>query len=188
MNTQQKLRYTALGAVIMLVGMCVGSIVSPSLIAQHNDVFDTITCQGIRVVNKAGKGKILLGVFEDGAGISILDKDGNSGISLETQKSGNGVWVKRAGNMGVGLIASEAETRLRIYDKAEKHAIGLGTDEYANYLFIEDSAGKRSFEVEASVHRNRLGVFDKSSGEGIGFYADADEAKRIRWDPPKEGK
>lgn len=36
MNYKQKLRYKLLGAVIMLVGIGTGSIISPPLIAQHN--------------------------------------------------------------------------------------------------------------------------------------------------------
>ena len=171
----------------MLIGMGVVATLTTPLVAQHDRVFNTITCRGIKVVDKADEAKIYLTVFEDGAGISIRDKDGKSGISLESQKSGNGVWVKKSGNIGVGLMAGEDKNLLRIYDKADKHAIGLGADKYANYLFIDDSAGKRSFEVEVSVHRNRLGVFDKSSGEGIGFYGDSNEARQTTWSPPKEG-
>ena len=78
MNHKEKLGYIGLGAVIMLIGMSVGSILTPQLVVQHNGVFDTITYREIKVVDKTGEAKIYLTVFEEGAGISIRDKDGGS--------------------------------------------------------------------------------------------------------------
>lgn len=52
MNHKQKLGYMALGAGIMLVGLVIGAIVSPPLIAQRNGVFDKIVCREIEVVDK----------------------------------------------------------------------------------------------------------------------------------------
>ena len=37
-------RSMGLGAIIMLIGLTVGAIVSPPLIAQRNGVFDEIEC------------------------------------------------------------------------------------------------------------------------------------------------
>ena len=65
MNYRQKLGYTVLGAVIMLVGLNVGSILSPSLVAQNNGVFDEIECSVLRVINKNGNPAILLGSVEE---------------------------------------------------------------------------------------------------------------------------
>ena len=66
MNTPQKMKYTALGAVIMLIGMGVGSTLTPPLIAQRNSVFDTITCRTLKVVDKVGKEKVALIAYENG--------------------------------------------------------------------------------------------------------------------------
>ena len=78
MNHKEKLGYIGLGAVIMLIGRSVGSNLITPLVAQRNGVFDTITCREIKVVDKTGEAKIYLTVFEEGAGISIRDKDGGS--------------------------------------------------------------------------------------------------------------
>ena len=43
MNQKQKFGYTVLGALIMLVGIGVGSIVSPPLIAQRDGVFGELS-------------------------------------------------------------------------------------------------------------------------------------------------
>ena len=53
-------RSMALGAVIMLIGLAVGAIVSPPLIAQRNDVFGDIQCTGLTVVDKNGNKAIAL--------------------------------------------------------------------------------------------------------------------------------
>ena len=47
-------RSMGLGAVIMLIGLAVGAIVSPPLVAQRNEVFDYITCRGVKVVDELG--------------------------------------------------------------------------------------------------------------------------------------
>ena len=143
MSHKIKLGYISLGAVIMLIGMGVGSTLTPPLVAQHNGVFDEITCRRIKVVDKAGNVKIRLVAFEDGSWIYTRTK-GGTGIALDTNNRGN-------------------------------------------TISICDPAGKTAFEVDAYVDRTELGVYDKSSGAGIGFYADSNEAKQTRWDPPKEG-
>ena len=53
-------RSMGLGAVIMLIGLAVGAIVSPPLIAQRNSVFDKITCREIEVIDKDGNEAIIV--------------------------------------------------------------------------------------------------------------------------------
>ena len=65
MNHRQKFGYMILGAVIMLVGLGVGAIVSPPLIAQRNGVFGEIKCTKLEVVNKYGKPAIRLEAYND---------------------------------------------------------------------------------------------------------------------------
>lgn len=60
MNNKQKFSYTLLGAVIMLIGIGVGTIVSPPLIAQRDAVFGEIVCNQLKVVDKYGKEAVLL--------------------------------------------------------------------------------------------------------------------------------
>lgn len=78
MNYKQKLGYTALGAMIMLVGLGVGSIISPPLVAKNNGVFDEITCSKLTVKDElAGSSKqaaIVLESSPDGNTITIFDK------------------------------------------------------------------------------------------------------------------
>ena len=67
-------RSMGLGAVIMLIGLAVGAIVSPPLVAQRNGVFDKITCRGLQVVDENGKQAIVLTSAESRNAVTVLDK------------------------------------------------------------------------------------------------------------------
>ena len=60
--------------------MCVGSIVSPPLIAQHNGVFDEIVCKKLTVVNSKGKDAIRLISDVVGNHVVISDEAGKDSI------------------------------------------------------------------------------------------------------------
>ena len=60
MNYKQKLGYTCLGAAIMLIGIGVGSIVSPPLIAQRNGVFDEVNCSRLSIFDESKREVITL--------------------------------------------------------------------------------------------------------------------------------
>ena len=98
MNHRQKFGYTVLGAVIMLVGIGVGSIVSPPLIAQRDGVFGEIECTKLKVVDKAGKAAISLFADEDQNYVVLYDKARQE-------------WA-------VALVAGEEHNDVVIYDKA----------------------------------------------------------------------
>ena len=120
MNNKQKFGYTVLGAVIMLVGMGVGSIVSPPLIAQGDGVFDEIKCTKLIVVDKAGKTAIHLSAREDGNGIAVYDTAGQKAIALTAVELGNSVTVyDKTGKAVVDLMAIEVgKGAVVAYDKA----------------------------------------------------------------------
>ena len=78
MNQKQRFGYTTLGAVIMLVGIGMVSIVSPPLIAQRDGVFGEIECTKLRVVDKAGKTAVRLSADENGNHVTVVDKMGKT--------------------------------------------------------------------------------------------------------------
>ena len=108
-----------------------------------------------------------------GNGINVYGEDGKLGIDLHSSNSlGNNISVLNSSSElgGVSLWARDNSTAL-----PEMNGIG-----------ISDPAGKMSFQIYASLDSNELIVRDKSSGEGIGFYSDGNEAKQTRWSVPKE--
>ena len=108
-------RSMMLGAVIMLIGLVVGAIVSPPLGAQRNGVFDEITCRTLRVVDENGKQAIVLGSIEGLNVETVLDKQGEKAISLVSLADGGGerlnsvtVYKTQHNKEGVTLTSSES--------------------------------------------------------------------------------
>ena len=82
MKSRICVRSMVLGAVIMLIGLAVGAIVSPPLVAQRNGVFDDIVCSKLTVVDKI--------VCRE---IEVVDQDGTPAIVLEAEEWGNEISV-----------------------------------------------------------------------------------------------
>ena len=101
MNNKQKFGYTILGAVIMLIGIGVGAIVSPSLTAQRNGVFGEIECTELTVVDTAGNPVVVLGASEQlmssgttpvrvkRNGVLVLDPSGKDAVFLSANEGMN---------------------------------------------------------------------------------------------------
>ena len=83
MNYRQKLGYMALGAGILVLGIAIGQWTTPNIEAQNNSVFDEITCQSLKMLDKAGKVKVVLIGHEEGGSVAINDKVGKPAILLE---------------------------------------------------------------------------------------------------------
>ena len=178
MNHKQKVGYTVLGAIIMLIGIGVGSIVSPSLIAQHNGVFDEIVCSKLKVVDKVGNPAIILGSHEGGNDILVVDETGESGILLATSKRlGNLVNIANPlEKTAVRLIANKQMgnliecAKLTVVDKSRKSAIELATDEDGNYIRINDKEGKIALDMLAlkdDMNINGLYIYDKTGKHAV---------------------
>ena len=112
-------RSMMLGAVIMLIGLAVGAIVSPPLVAQRNGVFDEIVCTGLTVVNHAGKRMIELISAEDTNMIRLLDKAGTAQMTLSIRDEANSIIISNKKNRGIGIwLISEVEkdNQILLYD------------------------------------------------------------------------
>ena len=76
----------------MLIGLAVGTIVSPPLIAQRNGVFDKITCREIEVIDKDGNEAISLSTTGHGGIVWVSRKDGGE-VEIDTDEYGGSVSV-----------------------------------------------------------------------------------------------
>ena len=149
----------------MIVGMGIGAIVSPNLIAQSDGVFNDITCRrlqivdkdrlirvslsddGVRVYNERGESAI--GLISSGSGlgsfISIINPQGNLGILLVSneEKSHIELYSPPEGDKGVNLFCSESGRGISIEGYAEKEEIRLQAAESIDpFIAIEDRAGR----------------------------------------------
>ena len=165
MNHKQKCFYTALGAVIMLIGMGVGAIVSPPLIAQKTNVLGDLKCTSLTVVdmlgepaivlradealgngvviyNPAGAPAVLFVADETGNSVAIADKSGEPAVLLRTSELANRVIVRNpSGKDGVRLSAGKVANRVTIYNPKETNAVQLYADELANRVTVHNKVG-----------------------------------------------
>ncbi len=148
MNHKQKLGYTGLGALIMLVGIGVGSIVSPPLNAQRNGVFGKIQCTGLTVVDKHGKPAIYLESREGGNGITLIDKAGNLAVSL----SANRAHDKYLAFHGVN-----------VYNQAGKNGIALTSNDLGNTVQVWYGDNNGIVLDTNALTGNGVGVYDQKS-------------------------
>lgn len=74
-----KLRYIALGGLLMFVGMLTASVLMPNLAAQRDKFGE---CRRLAIVDENGINRILLGVAEDSASFSIISKYDESKMIL----------------------------------------------------------------------------------------------------------
>ena len=154
MNYKQKLGYMLFGAVIMLIGIAVGSIVSPRWIVQREDVFGEIECAGLTVVDKEGNKAIGLQSHDKANIVSVYDSEGNVAMSLGSiDEVGNGLNIyDKYGSLMVGLMSSSGwdnltGSGLTIYNMRGKVAVELGSTLRGNEVSVYDSGGKRVGEM-----------------------------------------
>ena len=118
MNYKQKFGYITLGAAITVIGMVVGSVIAPPLVAQHNGVFDEVKCRQLIVVDEVGNREILL----SNRGISIFNK---------------------AGKFAIGMVSAHDSNSISTFDKDGNVAIALTTNQASNVIAISDVQTKK---------------------------------------------
>lgn len=191
MNYKQKLGYTALGAVIMLVGLGLGAIVAPPLIAQNNGVFDTIECSTLAVLDEHGNPGIIIAANEDGNGIllydqaerkaailyargesrrlSISNSAGTTAVSLGCGKDGSNLTLNNdEDEMAISLDVVHGVGRfVAIYNEEEQGAITLTShDNFAgNRVTVRDKTGKEAIDLMSSILGNRIAVHDEAGNK-----------------------
>ena len=108
MKQKVNMRDMVLGAVIMLVGLAVGAIVSPPLIAQRAGVFGEIQCTSLTVVDNDGKVAVVLEADKEvGNGVTVFDKHGKPAIDLVADEM-NGVAIfDEHSKVAVALVADK---------------------------------------------------------------------------------
>ena len=196
MNHKQKLGYTVLGAVIMLVGLGLGAIVSPPLIAQRNGVFDEIECSKLTVVDKNDKLAIILAANEDENGIVLLNQAGTMSARLSTDKDGSSLGLFNAeGERSIALLGTETGGIVALCDGDGQEGIYLVVNELARFITVLNEEGEEAISLRSlnQVGDNRITVFNTEGestilldssrilGNHIKLY---DTGGNISWEAP----
>lgn len=159
MNSKQKLGYTILGAAIMIVGMGIGAIVSPNLIAQSDgewNHFDHVTCRSLTVAD--GNGllgvRLVAGDGDHGAnGMCIFDKSGEVVVAL--------LWTDVTGSMlattnntktfGILLTSNDERNSVEVYSPPEgDKGVGLFCSKSERGVQIDGYAGKEEIRLQTA--------------------------------------
>lgn len=169
MNSKQKFGYTVLGAVIMVVGMGIGMIVSPNLTAKLDDGhFEHITCASLTVIDKDNKGAISLFSGDSVNAIYVYDKQEKVAVSLGSEDATNIVRVRNkqgeatialgcndvlGGSIsilnqetaGILIASNEDRSAIEIYNPLQHHTgIKLGCGESRSKITVDGQAGEES--------------------------------------------
>ena len=156
MNSRQKFGYTILGAVIMLVGMGIGAIVSPNLTAREE--LDEIVCSGLTIVNERGQKAIRLYSQPNANHLKIYD-------SFAGQKP------------VIHLTDDHSGTELRIVDFYQKDMILLRSDAVQNVIRVRNQGDIRAIElVSPVIGLNGIEVYDREGN--LSWFSP--------WAPPKK--
>lgn len=142
MDNKQKLSYMVLGAVIMAVGIGLGAVVSPPLIAQRNGVFDEIRCKILTTVDEKGNELVTVG-----NGIMIRTPSSKAEIMLSTHRVEDkdvAIWARdRNGNFVMQVVSSESGNFINLMNKIGERRIILGsTVNIPGYIAVRDGANK----------------------------------------------
>ena len=166
MNYRQKLGYTILGSVIMLIGMSVSSILSPPSVAQNNGVFDEIQCNKLTVVNKAGRPAILLASTEGEMNfIGISNPVGEPASILYSSGKENGLSIhNQAGTLTVNARSTEQGGDIRLFNEEEKPAIallgGLTSNESGNGIILYNQVGDNAAFLQGNKHGGTISTYN----------------------------
>ena len=154
MNHKQKIGYTALGAVIMVIGIGIGTIVVPPLTAQHNGTFDQIECREILVRNPDGNRAIRLSSNRGGSIIELFDETGKATVNISQDNNRDQAAVivgNRKAVRSVGLKATDENARLTIWNDNAEAMISLsGHANWGSSLNINDANSDTGVRLSVS--------------------------------------
>ena len=176
-----------LGAAIMLIGLAVGTIVSPPLGAQRNGVFDEIQCTKLTVVDNMGKPAVRLGSYENwGNGVIVYNKQGKGAVRLRSNALGNGVVVYNKQEEPSVVLASDEESNViaivdfvRTSQNMGKSAVVLGSDEESNEVVVYNRQGKEAVKLRSSELGNAVSLSNKQEEPSVVLVCSEDLGNKV---------
>ena len=176
----------------MLVGLGLGAIVSPPLIAQKYNLFDEIRCTKLTVVDKHDKPAIIVSSDgESGNGIILFNQAGKEAAVLHTKGDRHSLSIyNQVGTLAVSLGSSEKGSDLTLFNDEGEMAItslvikGLGrvvqvyneegegaitlsslSEFGSNNISVRDKAGDPAIGLDSNILGNSVSVYDKAGNK-----------------------
>lgn len=148
----------------VLAVLCISVATLGAKAGQNDGSFNQITARVLSIVDDSGQERILIGSTKEGTGIRMLNKAGKRvlGMGIPADDSGNGIlFADKEGRARIGLGLEEGLPSMAIVDENGKKVIGLGGDRRGYGLSVMDEN-----EVE------RAGIGFKEGHTGIVLYDD----------------
>ena len=165
MNYRQKLGYIVLGAVIILVGLGLGAIVAPPLLAQDTRLFDEIICTRLTVLNRQGKPAFFLTSDDEKNTLGVFNPQGNAAIALTSSDETNSLSIVTPdGQLGVLINSSNTDANVALH-QAGKLAVVLRTDDLFRYIKLLSDEENPLIELSADSMGARLIRLNNPKGE-----------------------
>ena len=177
MNHRQKLGYTALGAIIMLIGMTIDNLIAPPVTAQHNGTFDEIQCSKLTVVNANGRPAIILSSNPtSGSEISLYDQVGRRRVIVRADTDGTFMKFNHPSAPSLTLTVLDEGAGFIIQTALGKELIHLSASDSARLLNINNPDGKPAVTLDSLEDgwSNSISLYNKDGG--IAFDAGYAEA------------
>ena len=148
MNYRQKLGYTALGAMIMLTGMTIDSILAPPSVAQRNGAFDEIQCSKLTVVNSLGTRAITLASHPiRGNQINLYDQTGTQRVGFLADADGTSMEISYPSAHSISLAAVKNGADLSVENAEGTLLINLGASHDSRHLNMNNPAGRQMISL-----------------------------------------
>ena len=183
MNHKQKLGYIVWGAVIMLVGIGIGAVVSPPLIAQREGVFDKITCREIEVVDAKGNRAIVLRseVFDSP---NPSDKLFLNEIAIYNSLTGkDAIELLSTSNSNSVSVMNQQQDK----DQHESFGLRITSGGENNGLFLMNRQGVTAIELNTGLyHRLAIHDYKEIAPSAWEVYSNKSCSRKIRWSRGKD--
>lgn len=170
MNYKQKFRYTLLGTVTMLIGLAVGVIISPPLIAQRSGGLDEIVCSKLTIIDKYGRPAIVLDVTEEsGNAIKIFNSEGYRGVQLSAGWASHFKISGSSGEEAFRVLATDQFTTMDINHGDKGTGIACRVLKgLSSSIEVNTPAGEKGLELTSSNRTsNILRIYDKAGTDRI---------------------
>ena len=156
MNYKQKFLYFVAGAIVMLIGLGIGAIVSPPLTAQNNGVFDRVICSELFI----GKDIMRPGI--------LMASDPAYGNYLYIhQATGNP--DKAAITIGSGI---KGTNQITLNNPANKEAINFTANPKLSALFLSNPEGTPGVVLACTESVSQLSLLRNKTQDIFSLAAD----------------
>ncbi len=157
MKHRERFGYMILGAVIMLVGLGIGALVSAPLRAQTS--FGEITCTGLTVTDESGKPVIMLQISQEGGAISVTNKKRNAVAILTTEEKLPALYLVNIETNAKAIVSVDKHGGGASFTGATGD-VNLSVTEYGGGLLVKDSDGTGSIFLHVSEGKGKIDIND----------------------------